>query len=942
MKRIILSLLPVIFYCNVLAQNHPVLITPSELTALASGNSAWSEIDQYCSDHLNSVVEPGWAGWDWRIAIENYARAYQVLKTSDPVLAEKYAKKTLALMKAAARHHNMGGPENHYSLSICGQYIGLGNGAQTNFTLPFAPMSGSAVTVILSDVQQVSYTYTSSKNIVGRFDPILKVSNTNQGAANYSSSDYHLDFRQGSDIHVLNWLTGNHPASGSTYYVTYYNGNDLTVNAANYSISGTTLTFTTAPAAGKAVFVRMIGADYEQTGNYLGGKNSVQPDGPGYQMRTFNPGLAFGFDLLYDYAGFTADLKEEFVNVLNDQIDWYEAEGYERDGDLGNYFIRGLYTGMMFTAYGTEGANTRTAYLKQQTDVFTERIYNKLATSLPSGYGPQGQYANGTITDILQTFTIYQGLTGEDLLSQLEWTANTIPAIIHGTKPNRTTFYDGGDWDQLPAQPLTDGVRSFLQYQPGHAMAPYARQLLMDAGESDIPSGTVTDYKTVFPLAYLGKVSGPVYTRSSWATDAVWASFSAGEIFMDHTHFDQGHFTIQRGGDYLVIDAGGYGDYKTDPWHNTLLIDDRDAGNISTYPPGQGAWGFGDTRITRFEERPSYTYSAANITRSYARHHDGIQNSVSLAYRSFLFIRPHLVIVHDKVKTGNAGVRKIFNCNFPAPPSLSGGVYTVTKGASKLFYKPVVPSGIAPVIVNIPGKDANYRNLQVTQAGASNHNFLNVFEAVASTTASMTATRYIFGETVEGLEISKTDSTWAAVFAKTDTLINTDYVYYTFTNSGGHRHVVADLNKLHEYEVTVYVGTSKPLDRKSVFSSSQGIVSFAFNAAGNGVVVIAKKGVTPPEPTDIITATSSQAERHDQNAYISGDQLHILWSTQKPVDLHYKMYSIDGHLLVESERTLEGGNNHITQYVGDVPAGIYIVRVGDGAATTSFKTVKQH
>src|SRR6185295_4902277 len=128
---------------------------------------------------------------------------------------------------------------------------------------------------------------------------------------------------------------------------------------------------------------------------------------------------------------------------------------------------------------------------------------------LPGGYGPQGTYSEGTNGDMLQLYDLWKRLTAldgasEDLASQLEWTTNLVPATIHGTKPDRVTFYDGGDWNQLPATPLVASMQAFLKYQPNHPMAPYARQLLDDVGYP--VSGLTTDYKvgpTAFPLSYL-------------------------------------------------------------------------------------------------------------------------------------------------------------------------------------------------------------------------------------------------------------------------------------------------------------------------------------------------------------------------------------------------------------------------------------------------------
>jgi hypothetical protein len=91
-------------------------------------------------------------------------------------------------------------------------------------------------------------------------------------------------------------------------------------------------------------------------------------------------------------------------------------------------------------------------------------------------------------------------------MPRLDWTHNVVPATIHATKPNLTTFYDGGDWSNLPAYPLEAAMQGFLQYQPSHAMAPFARKLVQELGQTPASSGTVTDYRNslLSKLAVLG------------------------------------------------------------------------------------------------------------------------------------------------------------------------------------------------------------------------------------------------------------------------------------------------------------------------------------------------------------------------------------------------------------------------------------------------------
>src|SRR5262249_3110904 len=139
-----------------------------------------------------------------------------------------------------------------------------------------------------------------------------------------------------------------------------------------------------------------------------------------------------------------------------------------------------------------------------------------LDVHIPGGFGFEGTYTNGVATDVLKILGIWKSATGQDLAPTLEWLQNLVPATIHGIKPDRATFYDGGDWNDLPATPLTGVLQAFARYQSDHAMAPFARQALIDVGQ--LVSGPVQDYKTVFPTSLVTKGTGALYARSDWGT----------------------------------------------------------------------------------------------------------------------------------------------------------------------------------------------------------------------------------------------------------------------------------------------------------------------------------------------------------------------------------------------------------------------------------------
>lgn len=915
------------FVMHVVPATHPALLTPDRLASLSAGGSEWNAIKHYCDDSLNLVIGPDYAGWGWRTAVENFSEAYLVTLPIDPALAAKYGKKALGMMKVLARDNNYGGPD-------CGQLIGLGDGATKTFPLPMTPLTGTTVTVFYAPVSDTALIYNGTSAQVSHFDPIVKISNTAGGPADYTPSAYKLLYRDSTNIFVLKWLSSSHPSIGATYHVFMTSGSGTAVDAGQFAVANNSIVFTTAPAVNQAVFARYIADTYDQTGNLLGGYSSVTPDGPGYQMRTFCPGLAYGFDLMFDCPDFTNALKAEFDTVLNQEIDWYSSYGYEHNGDLGNYFIEGYLTGVIFTAYGTDGANSRSAEFRVLADTCIGRTFGRLDQMLPGGYGPQGEYTNGTAGDVLQTFTIYKSLTGADLLSKLEWTSNIIPATIHGTKPDRKTFYDGGDWSDLPATPLTGLVDAFLTYLPNHAMAPYARQFLNDVGFADSFPGPTKDYKTDFQPAYLAKVSGPMYARSDWSTGAVWVSLAAGEIFEDHQHYDQGHITIQRGADYLLVDGGGYGEYTTDK-HNTLLFDDRGAGDISTYPPGQGAWGFNSVAIKRFESASGYVYGQADFTRSYAQAHEGIANSVKAAVRSVVFVRPGMYVVHDRAQTFNANVKKIFNCNFGNTPAQGNGVWKTTVGASTLYMKSLMPGTPSPTITAIANEPLAKSNYQELLTGQVNNDFLHVFEAAASTQVAMTPCSYIDAGLCEGVEIKLTDSAWTTLFAKTDSVV-TGQISYWYHFTGPQRHLVSDMVPYAGYSVKVTCNGQSVLVDSSHTASANGVASFAFSSADSGVVTLVPGKV--PVLRRIVSAVAKDGE---PVVRMQGRVLWVSVGLAMESNVNVSLFDCAGRKLVTIVNTPLGAGTHtIRQDLSKVLcAGSYVVRFTAGNREKAFRVV---
>lgn len=836
------------------SSSHPVLFPAGKLASLAAGGAAWDAQKQFCDSNLNSIISPDYAGWGWHDAAVSYSTCYQVAKMQgDSGSAQEYAKKAVALAIVLARHHNFGTP------SGTDQPLGLTDGARTTWSLPFAPMIPAQVGVRLVATRVISRTRSAEgSDSLETFAPIMKVAATAGGPAAYAPSDYELRYRDGYEVWRLAWPGANKPATGSAYYVTVADGAATTVNS-GFTINATnlTITFNVPPAANQVLMVSYLGTAYEQTGNGLGGVNGVQPDGPGYPMRTFNPGLAQIYDALLDSPLLTPSLRTEFYGVMNKQVEWCKNYCYENDGtggNVGNYFIRGLLGGTFATAYATDGDNPLASELKSQANTLLAQMYEGVVKFLPGGYGPQGQYANGTTSDILEFLSLYRDITGLDLASRLDWTNHVVPATIHGTKPDLATFYDGGDWDELPAAPLIVGMQGFLQHQPDHANAPFARKLVEESGETPASSGTVTDYRASFPLSYFGHGS-PFYARSNWTSNAIWMSLTSNDTgSVVHQHRDAGHFTINRGGDYLVKDGGGY-DYTETLYHNTLLVDDRNINGydpVLVYPPSQGWWGR-DAQLTKHADAGTHAYGQADFADAYVNN-DGERNSVTRALRSIVFFRPGTFVVFDQIEVAHPEIRRTFNVNFGGMLTNAGaGIWSTTVGQSRLFLQSLL-NNATPVVSQLAGGNGlTSTNFQETLSGDVGNVFLHLFQAADAATGSMTAGKAMktVDRNVQGVEVTANGKTWAVLFAASDRAYAGN-IQYLLPSGGAHGHLIHDLLPLNAYVVSVTTAQGQTIRTIQKATDPNGVLSFDTNA-GEAYFYVTP-GATAPSSIPSVTS----------------------------------------------------------------------------------------
>jgi hypothetical protein len=256
-------------------------------------------------------------------------------------------------------------------------------------------------------------------------------------------------------------------------------------------------------------------------------------------------------------------------------------------------------------------------------------------------------------------------------------------------------------WDSGVYSSAPDPVDEFLYYDP-----------LADA----------TDWKTL-PLMYRAWSGNYAVSRSDWSDNAVEVTLlggpSVGSAGNGKTQFNSGSVTVQRGSDRLVVygmgeaarsgdivtadqanrlhqERGTYGNKKNSIfWAGASLEETRNQGLTSrTPPPGQNdkvtSWG---SSIDLAEDAPVYTYwRASGLEANNAKSTIDGRYHQSAWTREVLFLRPKLVLVHDRTAVLNSGDDRAmfwtFGRNIERMPSsnLASGMTHYDAGFKGVFH----------------------------------------------------------------------------------------------------------------------------------------------------------------------------------------------------------------------------------------------------------------
>ena len=844
-----------------------ILLTPQILADVrqkaASNTTQWQNFKSRLDGQLNVVIESGSAYQGDELSwIGDYALGYRALQFKDPVTAAKYADKALALMHSALQDHQKFGEYGQ-------RYIARGDGSTKVFTLPNTNIVASSLQVFKAPISVISVirdTTTNKTDSVDSYLTYIKVSNTSDGPADYVEG---TDWRHSGDLpnYLIDWsiaAPNRQPTGGATYYVTVASSLDALSTSA--TLSGNTITLSTAPKTNEAVYVEYVygvhASDYstlafQQSSAGDGGLNSMFID-DGFPSRYLGKFTSLGYDWLYGYPGFTTAFKDQVATMLARWSDAAKTSVYRFDDPASNY-AEGAYVSHVLTALALSGGrNTNGTRLLNEAIAYRSAnvlpVITNISTSLYGGFWAEGwNYGEQASRNLILSGIALETAGLADITPERTWAGQVINSLV-SAQPSQSLLYDGGDWYAYPAPFVDKDLFYMMATATTDATArSHANYIIQNYSGNQIrdmqdllyrdPSAPAAFWSSD-SLQYLNQGTGLIVARNDWNYNSTWVAFQLGNLLeTDHQQDCQGQLEVQRGADGLLINANEVGENQ-DPstqssFGNLMCIDDNGAGT-QVYRYNQGSWfGTPGCRYLNYETTNNYVYANGDYAASYGLNFTpGIGTAKTLT-RQVVYLRPDYIIVHDRAVTKSTNDLKQLRWHFLNSPVFNAvsNSWVATNGDSKLFGRTFSRSAIISTngAVHCPDDSSDaivYRIATQNAVKATNVTYVTALQSAPSTTSNMVATASILSadNRMEGVQMGTN-----VVMFGTDTPLNpfTGTITYMVNGLSPIIHLVTDLPPNHSFQISaggVSIGTR--------ISSAQGTLLFTNAPSGTGTIMI--------------------------------------------------------------------------------------------------------
>jgi hypothetical protein len=412
----------------------------------------------------------------------------------------------------------------------------------------------------------------------------------------------------------------------------------------------------------------------------------------GYGIRNYGVAMAVGYDWLY--PALSAATKTQVASTLDAWIDWYDKSGFIHSEPIGNYFVGYLLAKTTAAiALAGDDPSSATYWSDVQTRMWGQLVQPSYTSSMKGGGWPEGwQYGPLSVSEVAEF--LWAAKTGQsaDYGSQLPQARDQSAYIAQFAWPSRKHMDDQGTVHAQaalhPSGCAALVLAGVLEYS-GDAYAPAARSLANDLltanGQScpewqtflyGDPAAPATPSYAQNPISYFAPGPNQVAARSSWQTDAVWASFVSGQ-YIDATdsgeqYFNQGAVAVVEGDQPILVNATGWlpqagGDsgesfVYDDTWGNrTRLL------NNTFYVSGLVQTGAvpseSSTHIEHYEDLSLVVHARGRqLEQQYS------SGTMTQWTRDFAYVRPGTVVVYDRTTVADGAADQWLAWHTPTQP----------------------------------------------------------------------------------------------------------------------------------------------------------------------------------------------------------------------------------------------------------------------------------
>ena len=565
--------------------------------------------------------------------------------------------------------------------------------------------------------------------------------------------------------------------------------------------------------------------------------------------------LAKGFDLLYNHW------HPALNSVAGEMGGWHESLGYF-DGEMGYPLavdMDGLRTacGIDFFADSSFWRSLPRWYLASTVPVDDTLIHwadqgkDRWSRAL-DGSESEGKGTRQYLTAVAKNLA----RLGYPEAEQAQYLLDNLIGV----------FYDSGNYAESYYK--VAHLNDVLWYQPGS------------------PAARLPDSPATYHFANLGEV----IMRQGNAPDDALAMFACAWFRGGHQQADNGHFSIWYRG-YLAVDSGYYDGWGSSHHmnyarrtiaHNTLTItmpgesfhntSHNDGGqalgcNTDYYdsPAEDPACHACDMRVSTRPE-PYFDFIAADLTASYD------PAKAVLVTREFVWIRPDLFLVFDRVQSTDASYPKRALLHGQGPFVEQAGGWRVDDGQGRLWLQVLLPSGAQVAQVGGAGHEweidgSNYppsrgsdfagtHRLEISPPQPADFdNFLELLQVSDQAVSSMDAGTLLAAGPATGVMVRD----WLVWFGTRGRI---DGLSYELDSPGPTHVVVGDLAPATAYQITAGGDTF------TESSDENGVLYFRDQSGGQHTVVVGAGSCPDADSDGSLDAACGGGDCNDADASI--------------------------------------------------------------------------